>query len=204
MRVTKDPEVRRNELVLAAEELFKDQGCEETSVSDIVRKVGVSQGTFYYYFASKDAILNAVLDHYLKDHLERTVREIIADGSLDAVGKIQRVINATLDFGTGNRNMIEFLHADKNMVSHQKYMVKIRDTFVPLITELLDEGIKEGLFDMPYPRETAELLLVMFLYLHDTVALPSPSEDYLRKSKAAEGIAIKVLGLKARSISFPN
>jgi AcrR family transcriptional regulator len=204
MRVTKDPVVRRNELVLAAEELFRDQGCEETSVSDIVRKVGVAQGTFYYYFASKDDILNAVLDHYLKDHLERTVREIMADGSLDAVEKIQRVINATLAFQTGKKNMIEFLHADKNLVSHQKYMVKIRDTFVPLITELLEEGIGEGLFDVPYPRETAELLLVMFAYLHDTVALPSPSEDYMRKSRAAEGIAIKVLGLKARSISFPN
>jgi AcrR family transcriptional regulator len=200
MRVSKDPEVRRKELVDAAEGLFREKGCEQTSVSDIVKKVGVAQGTFYYYFKSKDDMLNAVLDHYLRDHLERTVKDIMADGSLDAMQKLQLVINATLSFQTGEKNLIEFLHADKNMVSHQKYMVKVRDTFVPLITRLLEEGIDEGLFVVPYPRETVELLLVMFAYLHDSVALSPPGEDYNRKMKAAEDIAIKVLGLKERGL----
>jgi AcrR family transcriptional regulator len=202
MRVTKDPEVRRKELIDAAEELFRDKGCEETSVSDIVKKVGVAQGTFYYYFKSKDGILDAVLDHYLRDHLELTVKGIIADGSLDAMQKLQRVIDATLTFQTGKKNMIEFLHSDKNLVSHQKYMVKVRDTFVPLITQLLEEGMDEGLFVVPYPRETVELLLVMFAYLHDAVALSPPGTDYDRKLKAAENIAVKLLGLKEKSLTL--
>jgi AcrR family transcriptional regulator len=200
MRVTKDPEVRRKELIETAEELFRTKGCEETSVSDIVRKVGVAQGTFYYYFESKDDILDAVLDHYLRDHLERTVRDIIADGSKDALQKLQQVISATLSFQTGEKNLIEFLHADRNMVSHQKYMVKVQETFVPLITELVEEGIREGLFDVPYPRETVEYLLAMFTYLHDYAALMRPTDSYRNKVKAAEYIAVKVLGLKEGSI----
>ena len=43
----KDPETRRSELINAAEELFLANGYEETAVSDIVRKIGVAQGTFY-------------------------------------------------------------------------------------------------------------------------------------------------------------
>ncbi len=202
MRVTKAPDVRRKELVEAAERLFRENGWEQTSVSDIVRKVGVAQGTFYYYFKSKDEVLDAVLEHYLKDHLERAVREIISDGSLDAMQKLQRIVNATLTFQKGDKNLIEFLHADRNMVSHQKYMVKVRDVFVPLITEVLEEGIREGFFTLLYPRETVELLLVMFAYLHDSVALSPPGEEYERKMKAAEEIAIKVLGLKTGSIRF--
>jgi AcrR family transcriptional regulator len=200
MRVTKDPVVRRKELIDAAEELFREKGCEETSVSDIVKKVGVAQGTFYYYFESKDDILDAVLDHYLRDHLERTVRDIIADGSKDALQKLQSIISATLSFQTGEKNLIEFLHSDRNMVSHQKYMVKVQETFVPLITELVEEGIKEGLFAVPYPRETVEYLLAMFTYLHDYAALSQQTDGYLNKVKAAEYIAIKVLGLNEGSL----
>jgi AcrR family transcriptional regulator len=42
----KDPETRRGELIDAAEELFLASGYEDTAVSDIVRKIGVAQGTF--------------------------------------------------------------------------------------------------------------------------------------------------------------
>ncbi len=200
MRVTKDPEVRRKELIDAAEELFKEKGCEETSVSDIVKKVGVAQGTFYYYFESKDDILNAVLDHYLRDHLERAVRDILADGSMNALQKLQVIIGATLSFQTGEKNLIEFLHSDRNLVSHQKYMVKVQETFVPLITELVEEGIKEGLFSVPYPRETVEYLLAMFTYLHDYTALTRRAGGSDNKVRAAEYIAVKVLGLGEGSI----
>jgi AcrR family transcriptional regulator len=200
MRVTKDPEVRRKELIDAAEELFREKGCEETSVSDVVRKVGVAQGTFYYYFESKDDILDAVLDHYLRDHLERTVRDIMADRSKDALQKLQLIISATLSFQTGEKNLIEFLHADRNLVSHQKYMSKVQETFVPLITELVEEGIKEGLFIVPYPRETVDYLLIMFTYLHDFAAMSRQSDDYYRRVKAAEDIAVRVLRLKSGSL----
>ena len=43
-RITKDPVVRRNEIIDAAEELFYSVGYDETSVSDIVKSIGVAQG----------------------------------------------------------------------------------------------------------------------------------------------------------------
>lgn len=49
-RITKSPDERRNELIDAAEMLFIENGYDQTSVSDIVKKVNVAQGTFYYYF----------------------------------------------------------------------------------------------------------------------------------------------------------
>ena len=61
-RVTKDPEERKQELIDAAERLFMERGYEATAVSDIVQEVGVAQGTFYYYFPSKEEILEAIIE----------------------------------------------------------------------------------------------------------------------------------------------
>ncbi len=202
MRVTKDPEVRRKELVEAAEELFRTKGCEETSVSDIVKKVGVAQGTFYYYFESKDDVLDAVLDHYLKDHLEGAARGIIADGSKNALQKLQEIVNTTLFARGDGQRLVEFLHKGKNMAAHQKYMVKIQETFVPLLVGLVEEGVREGVFEVPYPRETVDYLLVMFTYMHDFAMLSPQSGDYVRRVKAAEDIVARALRLKEGSLKF--
>ena len=63
-RITKDPVVRRNEIIDAAEKLFYSVGYDETSVSDIVKAIGVAQGTFYNYFTSKDAVLEALVQRH--------------------------------------------------------------------------------------------------------------------------------------------
>lgn len=47
MRISKEPEVRRAELVKAARELFDRNGIKNTQVSQIVDKVGVAKGLFY-------------------------------------------------------------------------------------------------------------------------------------------------------------
>ena len=59
----KSPETRKSELLAAAETLFRENGVDRTAVSDIVKKAGVAQGTFYNYYQSKDEIFAAVLEH---------------------------------------------------------------------------------------------------------------------------------------------
>ena len=60
-RIVKAPDERRSELIATAQQLFYTTGYERTSVNDIVKAVGVAQGTFYYYFDSKQAILEALV-----------------------------------------------------------------------------------------------------------------------------------------------
>jgi len=65
-RISKPPEERRQELIETANELFLTQGYEQTTVGDIVKKVGVAQGLFYYYFRSKQDIFLTVVDQFLE------------------------------------------------------------------------------------------------------------------------------------------
>ncbi len=55
-------EALRQRIITAADELFYQQGYENTSFSDIADAVGISRGNFYYHFKSKDEILIAVID----------------------------------------------------------------------------------------------------------------------------------------------
>jgi len=56
MRISKDGDIRKQELLDAALQLFYEKGYEKTSVNDIIEKVGVSKGAFYYYFKSKEEV----------------------------------------------------------------------------------------------------------------------------------------------------
>ena len=74
-RIRKEPDVRRTELIDAALELFSSVGYEKTTVTDIVKKVGVAKGTFFYYFPTKEAVLETIihcwaseLGTYFKEH----------------------------------------------------------------------------------------------------------------------------------------
>lgn len=192
-RITKDPAVRRQELVLAACGLFKEKGFEQVTVSDIVKKVGVAQGTFYYYFETKYDMLDAVLDHYLEESL-KVVEDIAADARLNALEKLQAIIGFTLRVDESEKNFIEFIHSDENLVAHQKYMLKSFEKFIPPITNIVQEGVRAGLFDVRYPRESVELMVYMYGYLHESLAL---SADHEVKMKAAEDVFVRVLGIKS-------
>ena len=61
---------RRHQIVEVARSLFEERGLAHTTVKDIARESGVARGLFYYYFADKDAIIEAVLDAYVDDFIE--------------------------------------------------------------------------------------------------------------------------------------
>jgi len=64
----------REQIVEAADRLFYRQGYEHTSFADIADDVQISRGNFYYYFKTKDEILDAVIDRRLADRREMLAR----------------------------------------------------------------------------------------------------------------------------------
>jgi hypothetical protein len=55
----------RDRIILAAVELFYSQGYEATGMAQILKKSRANSGSFYFFFESKDHLLDAVLDWYL-------------------------------------------------------------------------------------------------------------------------------------------
>lgn len=205
-RKAKDPEIRRMELILAAEALFKEKGFEDTSISDITDRVGVSHGTFFYYFGSKNEALKAVIKYYVNLDKE-LIMGIVNNEKLDAVGKVQAILDVACvsneESEKDENKLVEYLHKEGNETLHSEFIKRSQEVVIPLITTIVEQGINEGVFDVKYPKETVEYIVHLFNDVQHEIRNSSKSHDsYYRKVRALEIILTRVFGMKEGSISL--
>ncbi len=153
-RIVKDPETRRTEIIDIAEELFLRSGYNETAVSDIVKKVGVSQGTFYYYFKSKEDILNAIIERYIDD-IKVGVKAIAAKDDINAIEKIMAFFGFLNNMDQGKEKLIDYFHEDQNVHLHARFERNVPSNIIPPFCQMIEEGVQEDLFDTKYPEMAA-------------------------------------------------
>jgi AcrR family transcriptional regulator len=178
-RVTKVPEERKQELIDTAERLFLEKGYEQTTVADIVREIEVAQGTFYYYFSSKEEILEAIIEKDITA-LEEDVRQIMSREDANAAIKLNAVVNSIIGISTSRREIMDYLHEESNAVMHEKMERHIIERLVPLMTRVVAEGTHAGIFDVQYPTESVEFLLASLVYFFHH---PEIFADPMRREK---------------------
>ena len=158
VRLVKDREIRRNELINAAEELFIKDGYEPTAISDIVKKVGVAQGTFYYYFKSKEDILNIIIERYIDD-IKGGAEAIAAENDINAIEKIMAFFCFLNNIDQGKEKLIDYFHEDQNVHLLAKFEKNVPSNIIPPFCQMIEEGVQEDFFDTKYP-ETAALSII--------------------------------------------
>lgn len=178
-RVSKDKWERRQELIDTAMQLFLEKGYDNTAVSHIVKKMNVAQGTFYYHFSSKAEILKAVAQRY-NGELERNLQLIVRQGTLDPAEKLNEVVNEFLRLmrlPEKGRTLVDIVHTHQNIVLHEELMRMLVDTLVPVIEEILSEGVTLNRFQLPHPAESAEIVVGSLTHMaHRLYGLKSQKE----------------------------
>lgn len=160
-RIVKEPEVRRKELIDTAERLFIAQGYDQTSISDIVKEVNVSQGAYYYYFDSKEDVLVAVMEKQIA-LMESDFIQIANNSDLDEAAKLNSMINRFLSISASGKKIIGYIHQAKNATLHKKLMrVKPFARIAPVMAEVIVKGCRNDRFHVERPLETSHLLLVL-------------------------------------------
>lgn len=161
MRVVKEAEERRNEILDAADELFGQKGFDGTSTNDILGKVGIARGTLYYHFKSKEDIMDALIERYNVNILG-AAQEIAADKSIPVIDRILRVVMAlNISGGSGSsKEIMEHIHKPQNALMHQKIQKAIIHGVTPILTEIIREGIEMGMFSTQYPYECMEMVVI--------------------------------------------
>lgn len=183
------PDERRTELLQAAMELFAEQGIEKTAVSDIVKRVGVAQGLFYYYFKSKEEMIEAVIDIYT-DSIMRNVFDILKRKDYGFYEKLARCI-LLLSEHKSEVKIEEELHKPSNKALHKKAVTKAIQKITNHMDLLLTDSAPNDFLKTIYAKPLIRVLLYgLSEILH---------EENLT-SKAVLSLAEQTLSIKTGSL----
>lgn len=183
MKKSKSPEARKKEIMDVAETLFITKGYAKTTINNILSEIDIAKGTFYYYFKSKEDVMDAIIDRFITIEVE-AAEAIATDVTLKAPDKIFRIIMGENHHGNKKEKMIEELHEVSNEKMHQKSLIETIKQLAPILTRVIEQGIVEGVFETPYPRETVEVLLVSSGFIFDDGIFQWDEEEKIQKAKA--------------------
>ncbi|ACI19096.1 TetR/AcrR family transcriptional regulator [Dictyoglomus thermophilum] len=146
MRISKDPEVRRQELVETALKLFLTKGYENTSVRDILREIKGSPGMFYYYFSSKEEIFEEAIKYYVENYIKE-LSHIFKDENLSLQEKYQKVVNAVVKAFEDMKSLSDIYYSPQYFPLRVKISFRILDSLQESFRELIDKIKKDKNLD---------------------------------------------------------
>ncbi|HHJ64340.1 MAG TPA: TetR/AcrR family transcriptional regulator [Aquifex aeolicus] len=136
---------RTRDLILEeALKLFSEKGIKETTVRDIARAVGITEGAIYRHFESKDQIVHELFEKYsgeLYDRIEKALRD-----SGDEEGKFKRVVEAFLDFAFRKPDAFRYMNIFHHL--RGKEVKRIRKIPFNLLSELIGDLHRKGILKM--------------------------------------------------------
>ena len=109
MKTVKEGEVRKQEILMVARELFVTKGYEQTSVNDILKIVDIAKGTFYYYFNSKEEVLAAIILDIVEEGAKRA-EQILKDKSVPLINRIMMAMMAQSPEFEGSEEIRDEIH----------------------------------------------------------------------------------------------
>jgi AcrR family transcriptional regulator len=157
-RTVKKPEERRVEFLLAAQRLFVRNGYFKTSVDDIVKEMGVAKGLFYYYFKSKEDLVEGIVDH-LWDGAVEDYHVIRDREDLNALEKMMLYSSVRGEVKLQQTYLVELYMRDPNSPLVQKLRQRGTEVLAPILAEIITQGVDEGFFDTKWPLEAAKVLI---------------------------------------------
>ena len=159
MRVVKEAEERREEILDAAEKLFAAKGFDNTSTGDILDAVGIARGTLYYHFKSKEEILDGVIGR-ITNRLMQDAGEIVRKKELPVLERLTKAIMSLNVESKIGYEIMEQVHRPQNALMHQKMQATLLAGINPILTELVKEGIEQGICHTRYPESVVEMTIL--------------------------------------------
>lgn len=149
----------RDALLVAARRVFEQRGYNATRMGDIAEAAGVSHGTVYTWFATKDRLLRGVVDAVVEELYE----SLRAPDSTDPVERIDRANRRYLDAYRANARLIGVIEeAATTDEEFRALLADIRRTHVDrvaaTIRRLAEDGAARGDLD---PTVAAAALCAM-------------------------------------------
>jgi AcrR family transcriptional regulator len=154
----KKGEQRKLELLKIAYDLFLSEGYENTSVDTIIERAGIAKGTYYYYFESKEAMLEEVCMMMIDGEKEKAMQIVDAD-----IPVPQKIVGIISSFSPEREEatITDTLNKPENILMHDKVNKKIVEVVAPILTKVAEQGVKDGIFDCDNIYERVRMILIV-------------------------------------------
>jgi AcrR family transcriptional regulator len=186
-------ENRKQEIIDVTRKLINEKGLLNTSTNDIARTVGISRGTLYHHFESKEAILDSLVEQISAEIYNRA-REIAQDKSIPV---LERMIKTVLSLNIGassDQVILEHLNSPNNVILHQKVQKDMLQTIPGILAVIVEDGNEEGLFNTKYPYECMEMMVAYISLAFDDDSSEKSDEENLNKLIALISNLERMLG----------
>ena len=166
----KKGDLRRDSILKKGEELFFENGYDETSIQDILNALSISKGAFYHYFDSKQALLEEICRQKSDARIDRLKVEVSL-GKLSAIQKMNMVLSQLNIFMSGDAKMnalmlkISYIDGDVSFREHNRSYVlgqlgRIMDVVV-------SDGMADGSLFSRNPAQLGRMLLMLAYDVND-------------------------------------
>ena len=143
---------RRNEIIAAGAEVFRDRGYEATSLKDVAERLGTDRASLYYYVASKNELFQLVT--------QQAVEEVVAAAehtsriNADAETRLRQLVTTTLQkYQDHYPYMFVYIQEDMNRIHSEtldevwaRTMLQLGRRYEDALMRILDDGLEAGIF----------------------------------------------------------
>jgi AcrR family transcriptional regulator len=202
-RIVKKADERRKEIITASRELFQTTDYESTTIQAVMEKLKIAKGTIYHYFASKDELLEAVVEDLIDEDLRKKKKLMNSRRfkSLDALGKLRALATADT-IAEDNEQILDGLHSSGNTVMHVRQLGRYLTMLAPYYASIIQEGCDQGTFRTNHPLECAEFILAGIQFLTDVGFYPWSEAQLARRMEAFPSLIEAQLAAPKGSFSF--
>jgi AcrR family transcriptional regulator len=192
MRIIKERDERRNEILDTAERLFHVKGYEKCTVNDILKEIAIAKGTFYHYFRSKEEVLDVIVSRYA-DIIIRRADKILKTDNISPEEKLMRAFMAMRITNQIDSDTLNDMHKTENTLLHQKILNRIVTVMAPVLVRIIEEGIEKKAWSCRYPLQYMQIFLIASLTLTDEGIFELDAESQMRIMAALISMLEKML-----------
>lgn len=163
---------KREKIIHAAIEVFRDKGIEKTKISDIVTVAGIAQGTFYLYFPSKLAVMPAIAEVMVEKTITAVKEHVQEEASF--LTKLEQMIDAIFIVTRDYREVLSLIYAGLAATEYIKEWETIYEPFCSWVRTFLQQAKTSGIIrDSIDVERTAKLVIGLIesaaeqIYLYD-------------------------------------
>ena len=172
VRITKDPEVRKQEIIDTAMKLFSINGYEATSMTDIAKEMKVVHGLCYRYFKSKREIYEYAMNQY-SNECSVPIIKIIDNYNETFENRINQIVSISGKIDKDSKYN-SFYHKKENEMFHKQLLIKMCENIIPHFERAIIDSNNKKETNVESPYVTANFLVHGLIgILDDTVKFNS-------------------------------